>query len=128
MAAVRIEAAERASVDEQMFEWHREARGYKARHVPAALQNLLKTEAAPRHELEAFAAGEGGYSGLDRAVRAEQLTALQWRRDELYPSLRLFAFDARKVCSAPMTAFSPILAVIYVGRYNLSFRNDERAR
>lgn len=165
-AAVRMETAERATVDAQMFEWHREARGYKIRHVPATLPDILKTEAVlrweyaaflgrtpdqaigatmdrlewlrggesdyeiavPRHELEALAAGEGYYAGLPRDVRIAQLDALSRRADELFPSLRLFAFDARKVYSAPLTIFGPILAVIYVGRYYLSFRNDERVK
>ncbi len=165
-AAVRMETAERATVDAQMFDWHREARGYKIRHVPATLPDILKTEAmlrweyaaflgrtpdqaigatmdrlewlrggesdyeiaVPRHELEALAAGEGYYAGLPRDVRIEQLDALSRRADELFPSLRLFAFDARKVYSAPLTIFGPILGVIYVGRYYLSFRNDERVK
>lgn len=37
--------AARALIDEQIFDWHREARGYKIRHVPAALPDMLKTEA-----------------------------------------------------------------------------------
>lgn len=37
--------APRAMVDEQIFTWHREAAGYKIRHVPATLPDMLKTEA-----------------------------------------------------------------------------------
>ena len=48
--------------------------------------------------------------------------------DELYPSLRLFLFDARVVFSAPMTVFGPILAVIFVGRFYLAFRESDRVR
>ena len=30
-------------VDDQLYGWHREAAGYKIRHVPAALPDMLKT-------------------------------------------------------------------------------------
>ncbi|MEL6574802.1 MAG: helix-turn-helix transcriptional regulator [Pseudomonadota bacterium] len=165
-ASVRITEAERASVDETMLEWHREAAGYKIRHVPATLPDILKTEAVlaweyrsflgktpdqairatmdrldllrdgrsdyeiafPRHELEAFAAGEGYYRGLPEEARAEQLAALARAARDLYPSLRLFAFDAHRLFSAPVTVFGPLLAVVYVGQFYLAFRSEERVR
>ncbi|MFY9211209.1 MAG: helix-turn-helix transcriptional regulator [Aestuariivita sp.] len=37
--------APRALVDERIFEWHKEAAGYKIRHVPAALPDMMKTRA-----------------------------------------------------------------------------------
>ncbi|MCE8009393.1 helix-turn-helix transcriptional regulator [Aestuariivita sp.] len=37
--------APRALVDERIFEWHKEAAGYKIRHVPAALPDMMKTPA-----------------------------------------------------------------------------------
>ncbi|MEM9763627.1 MAG: helix-turn-helix transcriptional regulator [Pseudomonadota bacterium] len=165
-ASVRIAEAERASVDETMLAWHREAAGYKIRHVPATLPDILKTEAVlgweyrsflgktpdqairatmdrldllrdgrsdyeiafPRHELEAFAAGEGYYRGLPEDARAEQLAALARAARDLYPSLRLFAFDAHRLFSAPVTVFGPLLAVVYVGQFYLAFRSEERVR
>ncbi|MDQ7069799.1 MAG: helix-turn-helix transcriptional regulator [Rhodobacterales bacterium] len=36
--------APRALIDEQIFNWHKEAAGYKIRHVPAALPDMLKTQ------------------------------------------------------------------------------------
>lgn len=42
--ALTLTQAPRALVDEQIFAWHQEARGYKIRHVPAALPDMLKTE------------------------------------------------------------------------------------
>ena len=39
-----VSQAPRALVDEQIFDWHREAAGYKIRHVPAALPDMLKTD------------------------------------------------------------------------------------
>lgn len=165
-AAVRVADAQRASVDEQLLRWHEEARGYKIRHVPATLPDVLKTEALiaweyaaflgktpdqalratmdrlawlraggsdyeiaiPLHEIEAFAAGEGYYRGLPEAVRAEQLGSLETSCRDLYPTLRLHLFDARKLYSAPVTVFGPILAVLYVGRFYLAFRSDQRVR
>ncbi|MCP4185906.1 MAG: helix-turn-helix transcriptional regulator [Hyphomicrobiales bacterium] len=43
-AAMALSPAERISADEQLFEWHKEAAGYKVRHVPATLPDILKTE------------------------------------------------------------------------------------
>lgn len=43
--AMTLTKAPRALVDEQIFAWHREAMGYKIRHVPAALPDMLKTHA-----------------------------------------------------------------------------------
>lgn len=41
--AFRVTQAPRALVDQQIFDWHREADGYKIRYVPAALPDMLKT-------------------------------------------------------------------------------------
>jgi hypothetical protein len=40
----RHEGAE-SLVDARIFDWHKEAEGYKIRHVPAALPDMLKTRA-----------------------------------------------------------------------------------
>ena len=45
VASLSLTEAPRALVDEQIFDWHREAAGYKIRHVPAALPDMLKTQA-----------------------------------------------------------------------------------
>ena len=37
-------------LDDQIFAWHREAEGYKIRHVPATLPDMLKTNAMLRWE------------------------------------------------------------------------------
>lgn len=42
-SALTLTNAPRALVDQQIFDWHREAEGYKIRHVPAALPDMLKT-------------------------------------------------------------------------------------
>ncbi len=43
-AALSLSLAERTSADEQILEWHHEAAGYKVRHVPATLPDILKTK------------------------------------------------------------------------------------
>ncbi len=156
--------APRALVDETIFAWHREAAGYKIRHVPATLPDMLKTRAMlhweyqpqlgrtvnqaigasedrlnlmarsgsdyeialPRHELEAFARAEGYYRGLPDEVRKEQIARLMDLYDQLYPALRIYVFDARRVFSAPVTIFGPLLAVLYLGRHYIAFRDSAR--
>jgi hypothetical protein len=44
----------------------------------------------------------------------------------MYPALRLHLFDARRLFSAPVTVFGPLLAVIYLGRSYIAFRDTER--
>jgi transcriptional regulator with XRE-family HTH domain len=44
-AALSLTHAPRALIDERIFGWHREAAGYKVRHVPAGLPDMLKTQA-----------------------------------------------------------------------------------
>ncbi|MDN5788222.1 helix-turn-helix transcriptional regulator [Pseudorhodobacter sp.] len=163
-ASLSVTEAPRALVDEQIYNWHREAVGYKIRHVPATLPDMLKTEAMlrweydphlgkstdqaigasrdrlewmhaqrsdyeialPVHELTAFAQATGYYQGLPLATRAHQLDHLIALTDQLYPSLRLYLFDARRVFSAPITIFGPLLAVLYLGRHYLAFRDSLR--
>ncbi len=156
--------APRALIDETIFGWHKEAAGYKIRHVPATLPDMLKTRAMlrweyepqlgrtadqaigasedrlnlmaqsgsdyeialPRHEIEAFARAEGYYRGLPAEIRAEQIARLRALYAELYPALRIYVFDARRVFSAPVTVFGPLLAVLYLGRHYIAFRDSAR--
>jgi len=161
-----VTEAPRALIDETIFGWHREAAGYKIRHVPATLPDMLKTRAVveweyrpqlgrtaeqalgafedrldwmrnsrsdyeialPLHEIAAFAAGAGYYHGLPATVRAEQMDRLILLTGQLYPALRLYLFDARRVFSAPVTVFGPLLAVVYLGRHYLAFRDSARVQ
>ncbi|MES2667364.1 MAG: helix-turn-helix transcriptional regulator [Pseudomonadota bacterium] len=156
--------APRALIDETIFGWHREAAGYKIRHVPATLPDMLKTRAMvaweyepqlgrtaeqalgafedrldwmrgarsdyeialPLHELAAFAGATGYYAGLPPQVRLDQLDRLIALTDQLYPALRIYLFDARRVFSAPVTVFGPLLAVIYLGSHYIAFRDSDR--
>lgn len=164
--ALTLTEAPRALVDEQIFGWHREAEGYKIRHVPAGLPDMLKTRdmldweysphlgrtteqaitaseerlewmrasssdyeiALPLYELQSCAAGTGYYRDLPRDIRAVQMERLEALSTQLYPRLRLYLFDARRLFSAPVTIFGPLLAVIYLGRNYLAFRDTERVQ
>jgi hypothetical protein len=44
----------------------------------------------------------------------------------LYPSLRVYLFDARRLFSAPVTVFGPLLAVLYLGHHYIAFRDTAR--
>ncbi|HBD91675.1 MAG: transcriptional regulator [Rhodobacteraceae bacterium GWE1_64_9] len=159
-----MKEAPRALFDEAIFGWHQEAAGYKIRHVPATLPDMLKTRAMveweyrpqlgrtaeqafgafedqlawmrsarsdyeialPLHELDSFASATGYYADLPAEVRLGQIDRLQALADQLYPSLRIYLFDARRVFSAPVTVFGPLLAVVYLGRHYIAFRDTAR--
>ncbi|MCI5099508.1 helix-turn-helix domain-containing protein [Phaeobacter italicus] len=163
-ASLTMSAAPRALVDERIFGWHQEAEGYKIRHVPAALPDMLKTRALleweyaphlgrtadqaigasqdrldwmrrspsdyeiamPIYELDSFAKGTGYYEGLPRDIREEQLSHFEHLSTQLYPRLRIYLFDAKRLYSAPLTVFGPLLCVLYAGSHYLAFRDKER--
>lgn len=163
-ASLTMTEAPRALIDETIFAWHREAAGYKIRHVPATLPDMLKTRAMveweyapqlgrspdqalrafeerlawmrgarsdyeialPLHELDNLASGTGYYRGLPAEVRLDQIDRMADLCDQLYPTLRLCLFDARRVFSAPVTVFGPNLAVVYLGRHYIAFRDAPR--
>lgn len=165
-ASVIVSEARRAPVDEQILSWHTEAAGYKIRHVPATLPDMLKTEemlrweyqahlgrtteqaigashdrlnwirqslsdieiAMPLFEVESFVNMTGYYSGLEQGIRDRQIAHLSDLYDQLYPSLRIFLFDAHRVWSAPLTVFGPLVGVLYLGQNYLAFRDRERVR
>jgi transcriptional regulator with XRE-family HTH domain len=163
-ASLEISAAPRDRADQQIYDWHREASGYKIRHVPARLPDLLKTPemlrweytpniarttdqaigatddrllllqdtlsdyeiAIPLFELDSLIRGEGYYLGLPDDVRKGQIDRFLELHDLLYPKVRIFLFDARRLHSAPITVFGPLLAALYLGQHYLVFRDTER--
>jgi transcriptional regulator with XRE-family HTH domain len=164
--SLTLTEAPRALVDEQIFEWHQEAAGYKIRHVPAALPDMLKTRALleweysphlgrttqqaigasedrlawmrgahsdyeiamPMYEIDSFARAEGYYRGLSAQLRRDQIDRILALSDQFYPRLRIYLFDARRLYSSPITVFGPLLAVLYVGRNYLAFRDTARVQ
>lgn len=165
-ASMEVSEAPRAPVDEQILAWYTEAAGYKIRHVPATLPDMLKTEelmrweyaphlgrttdqaigashdrlnwmrqslsdfeiAMPLFEIESLVTATGYYRGLPDDIREGQIAHLIALHDQLYPSLRIFLFDARRVWSAPLTIFGPLVGVLYLGQHYLAFRDRERVR
>ena len=162
--SLTLTEAPRAMIDEQIFQWHKEAAGYKIRHVPAALPDMLKTRevlnweyaphlgrtaeqaigamedrltfirqspsdyeiALPLYEIASFVHGEGYYRGLSLDARRAKIARFKELHDQLYPRLRIYLFDARRLFSSPITVFGPLLAALYVGRDYLTFRDRER--
>lgn len=53
-AAMSLSPAERTSADAQLLEWHHQAAGYKVRHVPATLPDILKTQRMLEWEYASF--------------------------------------------------------------------------
>lgn len=163
-ASVRLIDAPRALFDAEIFGWHQAAAGYKIRHVPATLPDLLKLPALveweyrdalgqspdkaiaafqdqlawlrgarsdyeialPLHEIASFTAATGYWAGLPLAIRRTQMDYLIRMATELYPSLRLYLFDAHRVFSSPVTVFGPHLAAVYLGRQYIVFRDPGR--
>lgn len=82
----------------------------------------------PLQRLVSFARGEGMWSGLGAAERRAQLARMARLLDELYPTFRLFLYDARRTFSAPMTIFGPQRAAIYMGDMYLVLNATEHIR
>ncbi len=165
-SSMEVSRADRSPLDEQILAWQREAAGYKIRHVPATLPDMLKTEAMLRWEYEphlgktteqaigasrdrlaslreqmsdfeiamplfvaeSFVNGSGYYSGLPDDVRMDQIDYLLELHGQLYPSLRVHLYDARRLWSAGLTVFGPLIGVVYLGQQHLVFRDRERVR
>lgn len=165
-SSMTVSDAPRAPMDQQILAWHTEAAGYKIRHVPATLPDILKTEevlrweyaphlgrtidqaigasrdrlnwmrnslsdfeiAMPLFEIEALATTSGYYRGMPADVRDRQIAHMTELHRQLYPSLRIFLFDARRIWSAPLTVFGPLVGVLYLGQKYLAFRDRERVR
>ncbi|MCU0830502.1 MAG: helix-turn-helix domain-containing protein [Rhizobiaceae bacterium] len=69
----------------------------------------------PLQMLDLFARGAGVWEGLAEPVRRRQLVHMAALVDELYPTFRLFLFDARRHFSAPFTVFGTRRAAVYLG-------------
>jgi transcriptional regulator with XRE-family HTH domain len=73
-SAMVMTEAPRAMIDDQIFAWHQEAKGYKIRHVPARLPDMLKSEDMLRWE---YAPSLG--KTIDQAIGAST-DRLNWMR------------------------------------------------
>lgn len=165
-SSLQLSEAPRAFVDEQIFAWQREAEGYKIRHVPASLPDMLKTPALlaweysphlsrtteqamgaaqdrldwmrgslsdyeialPLAEMQAFLECSGYYSSLSPDIRDAQIAYILNLTDQLYPRLRIYLFDPKRLYSAPLTIFGPLLCVFYAGSHYMAFRDKDRVK
>ncbi|MGF1562536.1 MAG: transcriptional regulator [Geminicoccaceae bacterium] len=163
-----LEVAHRSQTpsDENLTRWYKEAIGFKIRHVPVTLPDLLKTEdvlafeyavylgktveqaintaqtrvdyarlpdtdieiCMPRQALEEFSRGNGVWEGLSSEVRRQQMAHLAELCNELYPSLRLYLYDARKVYAASYTVFGQQRAALYLGQSFFVFSTERHIR
>ncbi|WP_245412351.1 transcriptional regulator [Notoacmeibacter ruber] len=72
--------------------------------------------AMPVDALDGFARGDSYWADLPVDLRIEQLDHMKRLTEELYPSLRLYLFDRKKIFSAPITVYGTHQATIYIGR------------
>lgn len=82
--------------------------------------------ALPVYEIESFIRGTGYYVGLPAPIRVAQCDQLITLTRQLYPRLRLYQFDARRLYSAPVTIFGTQLVVLYAGGHYMAFRDRKR--
>ena len=82
--------------------------------------------AMPLYEIRSFALGTGYYEGLPLPVRLEQIDHLLDLSEQHYPRLRIYLFDAKRLYSAPVTIFGPLLCVFYAGSHYMAFRDRDR--
>jgi transcriptional regulator with XRE-family HTH domain len=165
-SSMEVSRAERTPLDDQIFAWQQEAAGYKIRHVPAMLPDMLKTEemlrweyaphlgrttdqainasrdrlnllrremsdfeiAMPLYTVESFVTATGYFRGLPDEIRTAQIDHMINLHEQLYPALRVHLFDARRLWSAGLTIFGPLIGVVYLGQQHLAFRDRNRVR
>lgn len=82
--------------------------------------------AMPAFEIHSFAHAVGYYRNLPLDVRLEQIDHLLEICEQLYPRLRIYLFDAKRLYSAPVTIFGPLLCVFYAGSHYMAFRDRDR--
>ncbi|WP_170366139.1 helix-turn-helix domain-containing protein [Ruegeria arenilitoris] len=82
--------------------------------------------AMPLYEIHSFAHGTGYYDGLPLNVRLDQIDHMLELCEQLYPRMRIYLFDAKRLYSAPVTIFGPLLCVFYAGSHYMAFRDRDR--
>ncbi|MFC4272067.1 helix-turn-helix domain-containing protein [Sneathiella chungangensis] len=82
----------------------------------------------PFQVIEQLAKGEGIWSQVPISIRRNQINNMIRLTEELYPTFRLFLFDARKIYSAAYTLFGPLRAAIYVGNMYLLVNSVDHIR
>jgi transcriptional regulator with XRE-family HTH domain len=96
------------------------------RRLEMMRQPLQQLEIATSKDCFAhFAAGIGLWAGLSAAVRREQVKHMIALADELYPSLRVYLYQAGQAYSAPFTIFGAQRVAIFLGSSYLVLNSAE---
>ncbi|WP_421856367.1 helix-turn-helix domain-containing protein [Oricola sp.] len=123
---------------EEVLDW--EYAAFLARTPEQALHSLRDTVewllapgsdyeiCVPIDKVSSLARGEGYWSGLPEDVRRRQIEAMAESAERLYPSLRVYMFESKRVFSAPVTVFGQMLGVVYVGQFYMVFRESRQVR
>ncbi|WP_018689928.1 MULTISPECIES: helix-turn-helix domain-containing protein [Ahrensia] len=82
----------------------------------------------PIETVKSLARGEGYFEGIPKDVRVEQIMHMAKQCGDLYPSVRLYLFSSRKVHSAPLVIFGPLIAAVYVGQFYMVFRERKQVQ
>ena len=81
-----------------------------------------------RQQLEIFAAGAGIWSNLSDVERITQLRYMAKLLDDLYPGLRVYAYDGHAKYSAPFTVFGPHRVALFLGPMYLVLSTTDQVR
>ncbi|MCV6545995.1 MAG: XRE family transcriptional regulator [Cohaesibacter sp.] len=100
--AMALSPAERTAADAQLLDWHREAAGYKIRHVPATLPDILKTEPMLAWEYAAF--GDQQHRAIQDVIHP-QLSWLQSRQSDYEIAIPLHELEA---CAKGMSYYADL--------------------
>lgn len=92
--AVELAEAPRALFDATIFDWHRQAAGYKIRHVPATLPDMLKTRAVVEWEYRDALGGEAEAAIAGFEAQLQHLRGARSDYEIALPLHELAAFAA----------------------------------
>jgi transcriptional regulator with XRE-family HTH domain len=108
-----------------------------AADMRTTIQKRLELSRIPEMEMEiccswqafrGFAKGEGVWEEMPVETRLAQLDYMADLLEELYPRVRVFLFDGRKVYSIPYTVFGPKRAAVFIGQMYFVFNTREQIR
>ena len=116
---------------------YRDFAAKSAGQIKVVAQDLLDYSHMPDTDMEicmpiqaitGFARREALWEGLSATATGQQMDRLVQLSDELYPSLRIYLFDALTHYSVPLTVFGPLRAAIYLGQMYFVFNTTEHIR
>lgn len=71
--------------------------------------------------LQQLLRGDGYWRDCPGDIRREQIRFMISRLRDLYPSLRLYVYNIKRVYSAPLTVFGNFLAIVYIGNHYIVY-------